>query len=136
MAKSKNHAFRFVDCWIGNRLRQLRAEHGYPAGFIADLIEQSEGDYTRIEDGQARISMTDLNILSRFYGIRVTEFFDEAKEFLLKFNAKQSESGPSTEEGLRLLRLFFKIRSPEQRELLLKHAEFLVDTCTEPQGQC
>ena len=136
MTISRSRAFKFIDCWIGKRLQLLRTDHGYPVGFIADLIDLSENDYGKIEAGDARISMTNLNTLSRFYNVKITDFFDEAKAFLQNLNLKQNESGPTPEEGLKLLHYFFSIRSPEQRQALLKEAEFFANPDEEPQGQC
>ncbi|MEM7426385.1 MAG: helix-turn-helix transcriptional regulator [Pseudomonadota bacterium] len=118
-------AHKFIDCWIGTRLQQLRLQGGFSIDFVADQINLTPDQYEEIECGDVRVSLTHLNALSRFFNVRITDFFDDAKTFLQNYELYDRKNDPSPEEGLELLRHFLNIRSPKKREMLLKQARRL-----------
>ncbi len=136
MTEISGRAFKCIDCWIGKRLQLLRMEHGHSIDYVADLAGLTDEEYEQIEVGDVRISMTDLNTLSHLYNVKITEFFDDAKALLHNVIPKHHKTGPSPEEGLKLLHHFYNIKSPEQRQALLKEAEFFASPGKEPQGKC
>ncbi len=87
------------------------------------MIDLSEDRLEDIERGHARVSMTDLNILCEFFNVTVTEFFDDAIVLLQNLKNQERESPVDPKEGLNLLRHFTKIKSPEQRQRLLRQAK-------------
>lgn len=118
-----NKIYKFIDHWVGKRLKQLRLDHGYPIETVANLIDVSAGEFAQIETGEVRISIRNLNILSTFFNIEATEIFDDAKAFLQKLDLHEQKTTASPAEGLRLLRHFQNIQSARHRQILLEQAE-------------
>ena len=118
-----NKIYKFIDHWVGKRLKQLRLDHGYPIETLANLINVSESEFERIETGEMRISIRNLNILSTFFNIEAIEIFDDAKAFLQKLDLHEHKTTASPAEGLTLLRHFQNIQSSRHRQILLEQAE-------------
>ncbi len=122
----------FIDLWVGKQLRQLRLARGYQIDFIASLINLSCDEYECIERGDTCIGMTDLYTLSNFFNVDITDFFDDATQFLDELESKMEKAQPFPEDGLKLLRHFMNIKSPELRRSLLEQAEFFATRNGEP----
>ncbi len=115
--------YKFIDCWVGIRLQNLRRCYGYSIDIVANLINLSDDEFEKIECGHARISMADLNTLCRFFNVRVSDFFDDAILLLQNFDLNERETTVSPQEGLALLRHFLNIKSPKCRQILLEQAK-------------
>ncbi len=128
MKPHTNITYKFIDCWVGIRLQQLRRSYGYSIDIVANLINLSDDEFEKIERGNARISMPDLNTLCTFFNVKVSDFFDDAIVLLQNFNLNERDTTVSPQEGLALLRYFLNIKSPKCRQVLLEQAKLFATT--------
>ncbi|HEY5381617.1 MAG TPA: helix-turn-helix transcriptional regulator [Acidobacteriaceae bacterium] len=60
-----------------NRLRELRAEHGWSQAYLAEQLEVSRQSVNAIETGRYDPSLPLAFRLARLFGMAIEEIFDE-----------------------------------------------------------
>lgn len=64
--------------YVGERIRQLRTQHGgtgISQETLAKAVNTTANTVSRWETGTYRPSLEDLDVLSRFFGVSILEFF-------------------------------------------------------------
>ncbi|NRD77376.1 helix-turn-helix transcriptional regulator [Bacillus sp. BRMEA1] len=62
---------------VGMRIKQLRKEFNKTANEIVEAIHISQPYYSQIENGHVPVSIENLIKICDFYGITLSEFFDD-----------------------------------------------------------
>lgn len=97
---------------LGKRLRDAREYRGYSQQEIANLLDISRSSVSLIENGERKIDSIELKELADFYNISTDELIGDSS----------AESG---NDGLELAARATEGLTPEDREEVLRFAEFL-----------
>jgi len=61
-----------------NALKQLRKKRGYSQEYMADLLNISQSNYSRLESGHTRIVADQIPKLASIFQVEITEFFPKS----------------------------------------------------------
>lgn len=64
-----------MHCFICEKLKSLRKEHGYTQEQVADALHMSQNAYSLLENRKTRIDVERLFQIAEFYKISVTDLF-------------------------------------------------------------
>ena len=103
---------------VGSRLRRIRREARITQAELARQIGIQQSDLSRMEKGEYRVSLDNLFRILSVFGVKVSEFFDEAP-------AQTAAMRPLAQEDMQALHLLRKL-NPEARQEVMEFLEFKV----------
>ena len=106
-----------IDKLLGLRLRDIRTSTGWSHEQLADKLQIDAKDIIAYEKGVTRISAECLLRFSKVFGVGPEYFLRLHRE---DFPTRREETSPAlTEQGLRLHRAFFGVKSTALREAIV-----------------
>jgi transcriptional regulator with XRE-family HTH domain len=63
-----------------NALKSLRKKRGFSQEYVAEMLNISQSNYSRLESGHTRIIADQIPRLASIFGVDVSEFFPTVKE--------------------------------------------------------
>jgi len=90
---------------LGEKLKEIRDEKGFPQKQVADLLGVQRPNYSKIENNKQNLTTNQLKLFC--------EFFDVSADYLLDINIKGG-----------------KVLSTSVQEQLIKNAYFILDVAT------
>lgn len=103
---------------VGGRLRGLRREARLTQAELARQIGIQQSDLSRMEKGEYRVSLDNLFKILGVFGVKMSDFFDEAP-------ARRAATRPLEQEDMQILHLLRKL-SPSGRQEAMEFLEFKV----------
>jgi transcriptional regulator with XRE-family HTH domain len=69
----------YISMQIGEKIRKIRSLKGYTQDYVADMLEMSQNNYSKIELGEVRVSTDMLERISQIFDLRPEDVitFDE-----------------------------------------------------------
>lgn len=123
-----------LDRQIGKRLKEVREQAGFSAGTLANAIGSSQQQISRYENGENKLSASQLFLLAQCMSVPVSWFFlncspDQPIEQLVK------EPSPHylrhiIEEEIQTLQTFWPNLTQKQRTTLLRVLDSYMDKPT------
>jgi transcriptional regulator with XRE-family HTH domain len=93
--------------FVGSKIRQLRKEHNLTQSELARRIGVQQSDLCRMENGEYKVSLDTLFNILGVFGMDIGEFF-----------RGELGTAPSGERDQELLRLFHRLDSQTQEEVM------------------
>ncbi|KQL19086.1 helix-turn-helix domain-containing protein [Cytobacillus solani] len=91
---------------VGLRIKELRKEFNKTSNEVVEAIHISQPHYSQIENGRVPITLENLIKICDFYGITLSEFFDENSDENLK--TLLSTAKKLNKEQIKALRKFLE----------------------------
>jgi transcriptional regulator with XRE-family HTH domain len=116
-----------IDQYIGSRLKSLRLQEGVSAAALAEAIESSQQQVSRYEQGQNKLSASQLFRISQTLGTPVSWFFHGFEGKVpspLKADKAAHYEKASVKEDLQILESMWPKLNAAQRAAVLR----LLDT--------
>lgn len=110
---------------IGQKIKQLRKEHGLTQTKLAEKLGLSYQQIQKYENGESQISVVRLADIAHILQIHITDFFKESNEITVSektkiyITEKRNIYRLTHEEGI-LIKIFRKIESKKIRQNIVK----------------
>jgi len=110
---------------IGELIKKRRGEIGITQEQLAEKLEVSYQQIQRYENGSNRLNVENIQVIAELLSVPVSFFFEDRHPDYDSVAAETTEV--LSAEEVRLFTLFKRIKSEENREIVLKVAELAVN---------
>ena len=104
---SAGPARRRQTVFVGSKIRQIRKAHDMTQSDLSRRIGIQQSDLCRMETGEYKVSLDTLLKILGVFGMNIGEFFRD-----------ESAPQPASEKDMELLRLFHRLETAAQDEVL------------------